>query len=79
MIQREIGFLNFKFLSTVGIETVVISSIKKKKKFLRKNVKNDTEVKQVLMKRTELLVTQGKCDIKLNLSDDSILPHLREV
>ena len=40
----EIGFLHFKFLSTAGIETMVISSIKKKK-FLRKNVKNDTEIK----------------------------------
>ena len=29
----------------------------------------------MLIKRTELLVTQGECDIKLNLSDNSTLPH----
>ena len=35
----------------------------------------------MLIKRTELLVTQGKCDIKLNYSilDYSTLPHIREV
>ena len=41
----------------------------------KKTIKNN----QVLIKRTELLVTQGKCDITLNLSDYSTLPHLREV
>ena len=43
----EIGFLDFKFLSTAGKEAMVISAIQNKntRYFLRKNVKNHTEIK----------------------------------
>ena len=40
----EIGFLNFKFLSTAGIETMVISAIQNKNS-LEKCKKNHTEIK----------------------------------
>ena len=40
-----IGFLNFKFLSTAGIETVVISAIQNKNSSLGKMYKNHTEIK----------------------------------
>ena len=40
----EIGFLNFKFLSTAGIETMVISAIQNKNSS-EKCKKNHTEIK----------------------------------